>query len=307
LRVVFSRWPNRFVVAPFTDSMCLKRNSNFLWVDRDFQRNPQLDLLADPDLLFSLPGCKIVKDQRKIKVGRARLEIDGKPKGIYLKRYNAFSWRYRLASLFFPSGASRSWIGAGILMRSGFQTGRPIAAVEFRSWGMLTKSFYLSEEIQGGRTADTYWREELTPLGGREGFLRRRNFLRDLAWLFRSLHAENIYHNDLKDANILVSHSNQHREERFYLLDLEGIRSYRYLDRRRRIKNLVQLNRTMGRLLRRTEKLYWLKAYLSDVFFSRGERRMWISEVQKMSVREDRRSSMKALRIHSERKGVHGF
>jgi len=240
-------------MAPFTDSMCVKRNSNFLWVDRDFQRNPQLDLLADPDLLFSLPGCKIVKDQRKIKVGRARLEIDGKPKGIYIK------------------------------------------------------SFYLSEEIQGGRTADTYWREELTPLGGREGFLRRRNFLRDLAWLFRSLHAEDIYHNDLKDANILVSHSNQHREERFYLLDLEGIRSYRYLDRRRRIKNLVQLNRTMGRLLRRTEKLYWLKAYLSDVFFSRGERRMWISEVQKMSVREDRRSSMKALRIHSERKGVHGF
>ena len=294
-------------MEPFPNPLFLRIGSSSLWVCHDLDGDPDLRLLADPDLLLAGPVCRIIKDQRKIKVGLITMEIGGRPRGIYLKRYNVFSWRYRLGSLFAQSAALRSWAGAKILMRAGFHTGQPIAAIECRSWGMLTKSFYLSEEIVRGETVDAYWREEIMPKKGTDGFRRRRDFLKGLARLFRSLHESNIYHNDLKDANILVSVGNQQREESFYLLDLEGIRGYRYLNRRRRIKNLVQLNRTMGMLLRRAEKLCWLKAYLGDIFFSRGERRKWIRGVQKMSARQDRRSSMKALRITSERRGVHGF
>lgn len=279
-------------VATRRDRAAIRTGPSWCRFAPDLDGSSKRDLLADPDLLFADPGCEIIKDQRKVKVGRIWLEIDGQPKGIYLKRYNAFSWRYRLASLFVPSGASRSWIGAGMLMRSGFQTGRPIAAVEFRSCGMLTKSFYLSEEIPGGRTVDTYWREELIPLGGREGLLRRRNFLRALAGLFRSLHGKNIYHNDLKDANILVR-AGQHHEEGFYLLDLEGIREYRYLNRRRQVKNLVQLNRTMGKFLRRSEKLFWLQGYLGPTFHDRKERRAWVERTLRVSGRRDRISLRK--------------
>lgn len=273
-------------MATQLDRVAIRTGPSWSRFAPDLDGSLKPDLVADPDLLFADPRCEIVKDQRKIKVGRIWLEIGGEPRRIYLKRYNAFSWRYRLASLFVPSGASRSWIGAGILVRSGFQTGRPIAAVEFRSWGMLTKSFYLSEEIPGGRTADTYWREELIPLGGREGLLRRRNFLRALAGLFRSLHAKNIYHNDLKDANILVRAGQSH-EEGFYLLDLEGIRECRYLNRRRQVKNLVQLNRTMGRFLRRSEKLFWLQGYLGPTFYDRKERRAWVERTLRESGRRD--------------------
>ncbi len=267
--------------------------SSSLWIARDLDGDPKLDLLANPDLLFSLPQCEIIKDQRKIKVGRVQLEIGGRVKGIYLKRYNAFSWRYRLGSLFVPSAAMRSWAGAGTLMGAGFFTGEPIAAVECRSWGMLKKSFYLSEEIPRGKTVDAYWREELVRIRGSEGFLRRRNFLKALATLFSSLHELNIYHNDLKDANILVCSGSERPGESFYLLDLEGIRKFRYLNRRRQIKNLVQLNRTRGKFLRRTEKLYWLKVYLRTVFSDREERGKWIRKVLEESDRGDRRSLRK--------------
>jgi hypothetical protein len=270
----------------------LRIGSSSLWIAGDLDGDPKLELLADPDFLFSLPHCEIVKDQRKIKVGRVPLEIGAKVKGIYLKRYNVFSWRYRLGSPFVPSPASRSWAGAEILERSGFRTGRPIAAVECRSWGMVTKSFYLSEGIAGGRTVDVYWREELILVRGSEGIRRRLNFLEGLAALFRSLHERNIYHNDLKDANILVCPGDGFREE-FYLLDLEGIRRCRRVSRRRQIKNLVQLNRTMGTLLRASEKLYWLKVYLGNVFFDRRERRKWIKRVLEESDRGDWRSLRK--------------
>ena len=63
---------------------------------------------ADPDHFFDLPGCEIIKDQRKIKVARVKVKIQGDMKTVYLKRYNAFSWRYRFGSMFQSSGAVRS-------------------------------------------------------------------------------------------------------------------------------------------------------------------------------------------------------
>lgn len=293
MRAIFWKWLDRVVVGPFLNDVFLRMGSSSLRINPDLDGDPKLDLVADPDLLFSFPQCEIIKDQRKIRVGRVEMELGGRFRRIYLKRYNVFSWRYRLGSLFVPSGASRSWIGAAILMRAGFHTGQPIAAVECRLWGMLTKSFYLSEEIPRAKTVDAYWREGLAPLKGPEGFLWRRSFLKGLARLFSSLHGEGIYHDDLKDANILVCPGDKRQEESFYLLDLEGIRKYRYLNRRRKIKNLVQLNRTMGRVLSRTEKLCWLKNYLGSVFSDRGEKIKWITRVLKESARRDRRSLKK--------------
>ena len=192
------------------------------------------DLLANPDELFGRPDCKISKDQRKIKVGRIDLLIDGVSTGVYLKRYNAFSARYRIGSLVLSSGAVKSVRGAEILSRAGISTATPLASIERRSWGILNSSFFLSKEIIRGKTADAYWRENLTPIRGAEGFRHRRRFLKALASLFVGLHEHGIYHNDLKDVNILVHDGSS--GEHFALLDLEGVRHCWYLSRRRRVK-----------------------------------------------------------------------
>lgn len=281
-------------MKPFLNYVFFKSGSSSLWLARRLDGQPNLEALADPDNLLTLPGCEVIKDQRKIKVARVPLEVGGEVKWVYVKRYNVFSWRYRLGSLFTRSGAVRSLAGAETLKEAGFRTGEPVAAVEVHSAGILTKSFYLSEEISGGKTADAYWREELLPVKKPEGFHRRRNFLKRLASLFRSLHNAGIYHNDLKDANILVWADNERQKESFYLLDLERIRRGRYLNKRRRIKNLVQLNRTMGRFLRRTEKLYWLKVYMDDLFLDRRAKRRWMTRVLEESARVDRRSLRKS-------------
>lgn len=275
-------------MRPLPNSFFLATEASTLWVSRDLKGDPNLSLLADPDRLFASPECEIIKDQRKIKVGRVPVKVAGRTVGIYLKRYNPYSWRYRLGSLFFASAAVRSWIGAHTLLQAGFHTGRPIAAVESRALGLLAKSFYLSEEVKG-KTVDAYWREELLP--ARERRLDRRGFLQELAGLFRSLHASGLYHNDLKDANILVRP--EQGKPCFYLLDLEGIRSYGRLSESRRVKNLVQLNRTMGRYLAKSQKLYWLKAYLGNHFSDRRERRRWIQRILKESRRRDLRSLRK--------------
>lgn len=265
-----------------------KRGSLSIHVLRTLAKELITTIAADPDRVFHYPACEIIKDQKKIKVARINVKIAGDAKTIYLKRYNAFSWRYRFGSLFQSSGAVRSLNGAAILAESGIRTARPLAAVDSRSWGMLNRSFFLSEEIEDGKTADAYWREELVTVKGKEGMRRRKRFLRAMGELFRCLHKQDVYHNDLKDANILVRPDFSGGAENFYLLDLEGIRRFRKLDRRRQIKNLVQLNRTLGNYLRATDKLRFLEGYLGPSFSNRIEKRDWIARVLRQSARLDR-------------------
>jgi len=157
---------------------------------------------------------------------------------------------------------------------------------------MLNGSFFLSEEIENGKTADAYWREELATMKGKEGIQRRKRFIGAVGGLFRSLHQRDIYHNDLKDANILVRQDSSGGEQ-LYLLDLEGIRRYRKLNRRRQMKNLVQLNRTLGKYLRATDKLRFLESYLGPSFSNRIHRRDWVASVLRQSHRLDRRRNIK--------------
>ena len=275
-----------------------RRGSLSMYVERTLTGALIPGIAADPDHFFDLPGCEIIKDQKKIKVARVKIKIQGEVKTVYIKRYNAFSWRYRFGSFFQSSGAVRSLDGAAILAESGIRTARPLGAVESRAWGMLNRSFFLSEEIGGAKTADSYWQEELAPVKGTEGVRKRKQFLRGMGELFRSLHEQDVYHNDLKDANILVRPNSSGEElEHFYLLDLEGIRRYRELNRRRRIKNLVQLNRTLGRYLRHVDKVRFLKTYMGPSFSNRTDKRSTIATVLRRSDKLDRVRNVKVSAV----------
>jgi tRNA A-37 threonylcarbamoyl transferase component Bud32 len=278
------------VVERFPDFVFQQQRGAAIWFIRERVGTESAVLLENPDALFDRPGSQIIKDQRKIKVGRVPLTVAGQQRFVYLKRFNAFGWRYRLGSFFFSSGAVRALRGAFVLMEAKIPAARAIAAVEFRHCGMLTKSFFLTDEIVGGKTADAYWRKVLQTIAGGDANRRRRNFLQRLASLFRELHECNIYHSDLKDSNILVVPGEDRQGESFYLLDLEGIRRYRRLSWRRRVKNLVQLNRTLGLYLRRIDKCVFARSYLSDFIADRRQRRRWITAVLRRSREKDRQS-----------------
>jgi hypothetical protein len=261
-----------------------KRGSATVWVGEKFTDPAFVDSLADAEGWFDDPQCHIIKDEKKTKVGRLTVMIQGQAHTLYVKRFNAFSLRYQIGSLFALSRAFKSLRGATILREARIPTVTPVAAVEVRTWGMLSKSFFISEAIPEGKTTDAYWSRELRPLRGRGGMERRRGFLRDLANLFRSLHAQHVYHDDLKDANILAAPDSASPVS-FFLLDFEGVRRYSRLSKRRQLKNLVQLNRTLGRHLRRPEKLYFLKAYLESASNDRVIKRRLVSKVLRQTRR----------------------
>jgi hypothetical protein len=281
--------------ASLGEYIVARRGEATVWLCRAYADPAFVDLLAGADDWFADPRLVLVKDTKKTKVGRLTVTIAGASRSIYVKRYNAFSLRYRMGSLFSRSAARRSLCGAQILAAAAIASAQPVASVEARRCGMLRRSFFISEEIAGARTTDAFWRQQLRARGGREGFRLRRAYLARLAALFAALHARRIYHDDLKDANIMAL-PGADGSVKFALLDLEGVRRCARLSERRRVKNLMQLYRTLGRQLTRSQKLFLLKSYLGAAFRDRALRRRFATAVIELARRVDRRKAGEAGR-----------
>jgi tRNA A-37 threonylcarbamoyl transferase component Bud32 len=234
---------------------------------------------GDADHLLTRPDCRIVKMQRKVVVGR----ITTAAGALYVKRYNVFAARVALASVGRASPAFAAWQAATALQARGFATPELVAAVEFRRLGMLTRSFFVTREVEDAATADRRWQAILADRDGARRRVARRALARALGELFRRLHAAGIYHADLKDVNILVrGHSDA---PACVLLDLERVRVGRRVGHRRRVKNLVQLARTLGSQATAADRARFLRAYLGTVS-DRAARRRWAAEVHRSARRK---------------------
>ena len=237
---------------------------------------------GDPDHLLTRPDCRIVKLQRKVVVGR----VETAAGTLWVKRYAVFAWRVALASLWRASPAFGAWAGAGALAAHGFATPEPIAAIEFRRAGLLRRSFFVTREVAGAVTADMRWQAILADPDAPRRRAARRAFARALGDLFRRLHTAGLYHNDLKDVNVLVDGSAV--APHLVVLDLERVRALGRVGRRRRVKNLVQLARTLGRQARATDCARFLGMYLGATS-TRAERRAWATAVARRAAQKDRR------------------
>jgi hypothetical protein len=245
---------------------------------------PDVDLATlagpdgDPDRLLTSPTCELRKFQAKVVVGR----IETARGQVYVKRYNVHALRIALASPFARSPARRAFRNAAALTARGIGVPRALAAVEYRWAGVLRRSFFLTDEVAGADTADVAWARILADPGRRE---RRRRFAGALGAFFARLHAGGVYHADLKDVNVLVRAGAGAPE--FVLLDLERVTIGPAVGADRRVKNVVQLARTLGTHASRTDRLRWLVAYLGDV--TRADRRAWVARILRAQASKERR------------------
>ncbi|MGH7893195.1 MAG: lipopolysaccharide kinase InaA family protein, partial [Candidatus Binatia bacterium] len=235
---------------------------------------------ADPDRLLTSARCRLLKFQRKVIVGRIETAIGP----LYVKRYNTYALRVALASFRRPSPAVQAFHNALALAALGVATARPVAAVEFRRCGLLTRSFFLTHEVAAAETVNIAWGRILAFANPRARRETRRAFARALGAFFRDLHEAGVYHADLKDVNVVAS--GPLSAPRFTLLDLERVRIAASVPRGRRVKNLVQLARTLGPLTTRADRARWLTAYLGDA--GREERRHWARMVLRAQRRKER-------------------
>jgi len=245
---------------------------------------------GDPDRLVTSSRCTLRKFQSKVVVGR----IETGRGWVWVKRYNVWSLRVALASLGRRSPAEAAFANAQALAARGFAVPRPLAAVEYRRAGVLRRSFFLTDEVAHADTADVAWRRILALTDGPARRHARRAFATALGAYFARLHAAGVYHADLKDVNILVRGPRTTPE--LVLLDLERVTLDGPVTERQRLKNVVQLARTLGALATASDRARWLRAYLGDA--DRATRRAWVDRVRRAQEHKDRR--------HPPRRAEHG-
>jgi serine/threonine protein kinase len=152
-----------------------------------------------------------------------------------------------------PKGL-KSWVGSHGLRVRGIPSLTALALVEKRRWWGLSESFFLMETSETGREMDRYILERLGDLQ------KKRLFTRAFAQWLSHLHQKEVFHQDMKTCNILISENGG--GWKFHLLDQEDICLNEKVGSEKLFKSFLQLNTSTPRTVTRTDRFRFLKEYL---------------------------------------------
>jgi tRNA A-37 threonylcarbamoyl transferase component Bud32 len=251
------------------------------WAWRDDDAAP----LTDPETLLNNPAARILKRSERRTV--ARVVVNGRP--LILKLFDESSAVHRLESSAVGSAASRAARSALRMQRGGFPVPELVAVLERGRRLRRQRSCLVTIAIDDGIAADEMWRK----LEGRA----KARFMYSFARYVSDLHARGLYPQDLWPRNILVQPEGN--RWRFVLVDLDRVRSYAEVSWRRRLKNLVQIERSLGREASDGERLRFLRAYFGAA--SEAELKRVGAEILRASQRKDAeyaRRRRRASRAH---------
>ena len=205
---------------------------------------------------------------------------------VFIKRSAVRSRVAGLSQIARGSRALRALRGAKILTEAGFHCAKPLAAMNALEAGAVRASYLISEALANahilshfalGRTGEP-----------RRGYARRKAVADGLSSELRRMHDAGIYTRDLQETNIMVE--DRAGALRFYFLDLEDFRRVSIVPHRRRMLNLVHLDRSIGRFVSRSGRLDFLYGYLGREL-DRDARRKAVAEYLKIrrAVERERR------------------
>jgi heptose I phosphotransferase len=202
-----------------------------------------LPLLRDGGLdtfekVMAFAGGRVMREFPGRRTVRIEIQArDGTNQAIYLKRYLPHylsAGRRWLRALHWPGAgdeAMREWETIHAVRGAGIQTAIPIAAGQGKSGGVVTRSFLMTAEVEGGVEGDHHLRAVAAPT--------RRELLRGIADLTRRFHAAGFIHKDYYLCHVLVAPGEP--EPGLFLIDLQRVVQPCCLRRRWLVKDLAAL------------------------------------------------------------------
>jgi len=249
-----------------------------------YAREPRWREIAErAEELMKGPGFRPVKSEGR-KVAGVLTLADGS--SVFLKKSQSSSWLRGIVMPLAGSPAIRALRGAALLDAAEIPHPRPLAASQAVGRGGAVRASYLvSEALLEGETLSEF---ALGPgeIKGRDA-RRRRRILDTVAREVRRLHDAGLYTRDLQETNVMVAEG-QGGEFRVWFLDLEDFRRAKRGASRNRMRNLVHLDRSIGRFLCRAARLAFLYAYLGGKP-DRAEVRRVVNEVLSLRAKMERR------------------
>lgn len=178
----------------------------------------------------------------------------------YLKQYLYRSvWDF-FKHLFRPSPAKRSFDASIMLQKAGLDA--PVVIGLFEKWvgPLLIHNLLLTKEVKNAKSI-AQGLIEMSCTGGKDTLARRRNLIECFGETVGQMHAEGIFHGDLRLGNVLVQQKKT--AWRFFFLDNERTKKFQRLSSRLRLKNLVQVNMFQENITN-TDRIRFFRKYCSQ-------------------------------------------
>jgi tRNA A-37 threonylcarbamoyl transferase component Bud32 len=172
--------------------------------------------------------------------------------------WNVFKEHFR------RSKGLKAWLAGNGLRARGIPSLLPLAFVERKSWFGLTETFLVMETHEIGRELDRYILE------GFKDVRKKRLFIKTFAQWLSHFHRMNLYHQDMKTCNILISEDGETWD--FHLLDLEDVRLDEKVDGKKLSKSLLQLNTSTPRNITGVDRFRFFREYLRSNPIVKDER-----------------------------------
>jgi tRNA A-37 threonylcarbamoyl transferase component Bud32 len=229
--------------------------------------------LLEPEELLARPDTRMLKRRD---AGRTvgMLRLDGED--VVVKLYEEDGVIDAIERLLLGSAAARAARSIGRMRAAGFACPDLVAVLETPLAQRPRRSVLVTRAVEGERADEA--RERL-PAEERVRLAER------LGAYVRELHARGVYPQDLWMTNLIAARDGG--DWRWVLVDLDRVRVYRDVSARRRLKNVVQIDRSLGRLWTAEERQAFLAGYLGPV--DREEFDRWEARIATESRRKDER------------------
>jgi tRNA A-37 threonylcarbamoyl transferase component Bud32 len=246
---------------------CFKNNNVFkctthgnykIHTRNEWEVNKLIDLIRNHNFSVkeNLPGA--LKISAKIAITRLPASHET-TESVCIKEYKYPSSFKRFLYSFCNSPARRAWFAAHGLIALNVKTPKPIALIEEKRFGILRKSFIITEDITASLPCNKYISETFHNPYDKTASGKKRIFLSCLAASFRQLHDSGIYHRDLKANNIMIMELPD--TWNFFYLDLDRVCFDKTITLKKKIKNLSQLNASLPNCITYTDRLRFYRAY----------------------------------------------
>jgi tRNA A-37 threonylcarbamoyl transferase component Bud32 len=220
-----------------------------------YTQSPQwLDAINHPDKLVAGAGFHEVKNISRNRAGF----IESAHGTIFVKRLAPGSWIEGMLQRLRGSAARRSLRATQLLTAAGFLVPAPLAASEEIALGAIRASWIFSRALTSGKVFSRFI--ERGHAAAEVEKLRRREALAAVARCVRRLHDAGLFTSDLQETNLMLDRSGD--GVNIHFVDLDGFRQLIRVSWKRRRRNLVQLDRSVGRFMSRSERMRFLHTYL---------------------------------------------
>lgn len=171
---------------------------------------------------------------------------------------------YKKAWALMSPYARRSWKGLLTLLFNGVPVADPVACVLLPD----RRSMLVTKALDQPDLDVFLWREY-----GQMALSRKRDIAKALGSFIGGLHSRDIYHADLKACNIKIETDSL----RFYLLDTDRVEQKWALSREKKLRNLMQINTSIPKMVSRSVRMAFLESYCSITGYDARDlfRRIW--------------------------------